>query len=106
MLACIPCCDLKMETMGFIPSAYGLLASLVFLLLALSRYRSGIDFGNFAEWTLTLGFASLGLGYLLRYLPKFFILYFLNFAAHPLTILGALLLALHLTVRLELLSRT
>ena len=99
--------------MGIFPSIYGLIASTLFLVLAyaiwiengvaiFTQFDSASDLIESASQLL--GFTCLGIGYLLRYAPKFLLLYFLNFIAHPMTIAGGLLLVVHFFLRLDLLA--
>ncbi len=91
---------------GIIPSVYGISASVIFLLMALLQWqkKNGAIFSNVEDWSITLGFALLGIGFLIKYIPKFVIFSFINFIAHPITFVGLLLMALYFFTQFGMLT--
>ena len=72
--------------LGLLPSVYGLAAAVAFAALSVLAFAD--DY--FLEGT---GLALLAVAYVIRYLPKFFVLSILNLAAHAAFLAGAALFA-------------
>ncbi len=83
---------------GLLPSVYGIGAGLIFLLIAYVDIRSdGLDFSSLSSWTLPISFVVLGVAFIIRHLPKFILLSFINLLAHALAALGVLLFVIYLS---------